>query len=100
MTDYVLARDAERDLVNIFWFTHERWGETQAEHYIHGLFESFETIAQHPDIGRVRPELSAKIRSFVHKRHIIYYMKMDEGIGVSRVLHASMDVEQTRLFED
>jgi toxin ParE1/3/4 len=100
VTDYVLSRDADTDLLNIYWFTHERWGEAQAEAYIHGLFESFATIAQHPDIGRSRAELSPQIRSLVHKRHIIYYLKMDEGVGISRVLHVSMDVEHAGLFED
>jgi toxin ParE1/3/4 len=100
VTDYVLAREADNDLINIYWFTHERWGETQADVYIKGLFEIFSTIGRHPDMGRARPDLSAKVRSFVHKRHVIYYVKMADGIGISRVLHASMDVEHADLFED
>ena len=99
MTGYVLAKEADADLQNIYWFTHERWGENQAELYILGLFSTIEMLAQHPEMGRARIELSAKIRSFTHKRHIIYYMVLDEGIGMSRVLHGSADVDHAGLFE-
>ncbi len=100
MKGYLLSKDADADLQNIYWFTHERWGEEQAEIYINGLFAAFEKIAQYPEMGRTRVELNAKIRSFAHKRHIIYYVALKGEIGISRVLHGSMDVENAGLFED
>jgi toxin ParE1/3/4 len=99
VTGYTLAKDADQDLQNIYWFTHERWGEQQAEFYINGLFSTFDKLAQFPEMGRLRTELSAKIRSFVHKRHVIYYLTLDGEIGISRVLHGSMDMENAALFE-
>ena len=57
-------------------------------------------LAQHPEMGRVRPELNAKIRSFVHKRHLIYFMQNESGIGIARVLHGAMDVEHAGLFDE
>lgn len=99
MTEYSLAEDADADLQNIYWFTHESWGENQAEIYINSLFSTFELLTQHPEMGRLRTELAKDIRSFVHKRHVIYYIVMDEEIGISRVLHGSMDVENEQLFE-
>ncbi len=85
---------------NIYWFTHERWDEQQAELYIHGVFSKFEKLAQFPEMGRLRTELSAKIRSFVHKRHVIYYTLRDGEIGISRVLHGSIDVENVGFFDE
>lgn len=99
MIGYVLAHDADIDLQKIFWFTHERWGESQAELYLNSLFSIFETLAARPEMGRLRGELSATIRSFVHKRHVIYYIQVGDGIGISRVLHGAMDVEHADLFE-
>jgi toxin ParE1/3/4 len=100
VTGYSLAKNADADLQNIYWFTHERWGEKQAERYINGLFSTFEKLAQFPEMGRLRSELSAKIRSFAHKRHVIYYFAMDSEIGISRILHGSMDVENAGLFDE
>ena len=100
MTSYRLAENADADLQNIYWFTHESWGENQAEIYINGLFSTFELLAQHPDMGRLRMELGKDIRSFVHKRHVIYYIAIDGDIGISRVLHGSMDVENAGLLEE
>lgn len=51
MTGYVLAKEADADLQNIYWFTHERWGENQAELYILSLFSTIEMLAQHPEMG-------------------------------------------------
>jgi toxin ParE1/3/4 len=100
VTGYTLANDADADLQNIYWFTHESWGENQAEIYINSLFATFELLSQHPEMGRLRTELATDIRSFVHRRHVIYYLKMADGIGISRVLHGSMDVEEAGLFEN
>jgi toxin ParE1/3/4 len=75
-------------------------GENQAAQYIDGLFSIFEKLAQYPELGRSRPELNAMIRSFAHKRHVIYYILLDGEIGISRVLHGSMDVENAGIFEE
>jgi toxin ParE1/3/4 len=100
VTGYILAKDADQDLQNIYWFTLERWGEQQAELYINELFSTFEKLAEFPEMGRMRTELSAKIRSFAHKRHVIYYLVLDGEIGISRVLHGSMDAENAGLFDE
>ena len=100
MTDFALSQDAEADMENIYWFTFERWGEAQAVGYVESLFQSFATLSRHPEIGKPRVELRTGIKSFPHKRHIIYYMLLPEGVGIARVLHASMDVEHGDLFRD
>jgi toxin ParE1/3/4 len=100
VTGYVISKDADADLQNIYWYTYERWGEKQAELYINGLFLTFGTLAQFPEMGRTRVELNTKIRSLAHKRHVIYYITMDGQIGISRVLHGSMDEENAGLFSD
>ena len=72
----------------------------QAELYINGLFSTFDKLAQFPEMGRLRPELNINIRSFAHKPHVIYYMALVGEIGISRVLHGAMDVENAGLFEE
>jgi toxin ParE1/3/4 len=97
---YILASEADTDLQNIYWFTHDRWGEKQAAQYIEGLFSTFENLVQYPELGRSRPELNSSVRSFAHKRHVIYYMVIKGEIGIARVLHGSMDVANAGIFEE
>lgn len=93
MTGYVLSRDAEADLINIWDWTVDTWSEQQADRYIRGIYRSFETIARNPRMGRIRSELREDIRSFAHQSHVIFYVATDEGVAVVRVLHGASDVE-------
>jgi len=69
------------------------WDEIQAEAYIHELFKVFAHIGRHPDIGRLRPELGAGVKSFPHGSHIIFFMRWQDEIAIVRVLHGSRDHE-------
>jgi toxin ParE1/3/4 len=100
MTAYTISKNADEDLQDIYWFTHERWGEQQAEFYINGLFSTFDKLAQFPEMGRLRAELSAKIRSFAHKRHVIFYVSMERQVGISRVLHGAVDTGNAGFFDE
>jgi toxin ParE1/3/4 len=100
VSGYNLSKEADSDLETIYLFTHERWGERQAETYINGLFLTFDRLAEFHEMGRARPELSSKLRSLAHKSHVIYYQIMGEVIGISRILHGSMDIENAEFFDE
>ena len=55
-------------------------------------------IASQPMMGRARNELVADLRSFPYGRYIIFYIPIDDGIDVVRVLHSSRDVDA--VFEE
>ena len=44
-------------------------------------------------MGRVRDELEPGMRSFPFGRYVIFYMPIDEGIDVVRVLHGARDID-------
>ncbi|MGJ0483764.1 MAG: type II toxin-antitoxin system RelE/ParE family toxin [Methylomicrobium sp.] len=49
-------------------------------------------IQQYPQIGHVRPELSAAHSLFPAGRHIIVDRARDNTVYVSRILHERMDI--------
>ena len=93
MNGFVLSRDADADLQDIYTYSEDTWGAPQAVNYLAGLFDLFERICRHPFIGRTRPDLGGAIRSLPHGPHVVFYMPWQGGIAILRVLHASMDVE-------
>lgn len=98
MSGYILSAEAAEDLQDIFRFGEETWGEEDAAAYIHKLFEVFSYIGNHPRIGRPRHELGSGVRSFPHRRHIIFFMDWQSEIAIVRVLHGARDHDA--IFED
>jgi toxin ParE1/3/4 len=43
-------------------------------------------------MGRLRPEIEEGIRSFAVEFHLIFYIILDDGIELVRVLHGSQDI--------
>ncbi len=89
---YFLTKAAEADLLNIFVYTFEEWGERQVRIYKNQLESRFEAILQFPDIGRKHPKLAKDIYYLLEGKHYIFYKKVDEGIEVLRLLHQNMDI--------
>lgn len=93
MSTYVLSREATEDLQDIFVYGQETWGETHASAYIRELFTVFAHLGQHPNVGRLRPELGDNLKSFPHGSHVVFFMNWREEVAIVRVLHGSRDHE-------
>lgn len=65
----------------------------QADRWIDKLDEKFGILASQPLAGRAREELAADLRSFPFGRYVIFYMPVQDGIDVVRVLHSARDVD-------
>ena len=65
----------------------------QADRWIDKLDETFGILATQPLMGRAREELAADLRSFPFGRYVIFYMPVQDGIDVVRVLHSARDVD-------
>lgn len=90
---YRLTPRAESDLNRIADYTRNRWGRPQMVTYLTALVDRFTWLAEHPKIGRARPELLAEIRSFREGSHIIFYRESETGIEIIGVPHMSMDID-------
>ncbi len=50
-------------------------------------------------MGRPRPELTAKYRSFPFGKYCFYFRPLEDGIEVLRVLHSARDIGKIEFSE-
>ncbi len=84
---------AETDL-DAIW---EHIAETDADRatsFVDDLIQRCGLLAQNAGLGRVRPDLLINLRSFPHKRYLIYYFPTDDGVEIYRVLHSARDIKE------
>lgn len=88
-----LSRLAEQDLLEI-WSYIARDNPDAADRFIDLLTEKCELLAESPEIGRRREELSPRLRSFPVGRYVIFYQIAERGIEVARILSSYRDLGQ------
>ena len=91
MSRYRLTPAAQRDLSSIWDFTHERWGDRQAETYVTELRAAIERVADDPGRGRPCDEIREGYRRYSIGSHLLFYVESAEGVDVIRILHQRMD---------
>jgi len=84
---------AEEDLINIWVYTLQEWGEVQADHYLDNLEEIFKQISETPMMARERQEYNPPVRIHPHEHHLIIYRASDTEVEIIRVLHENMSVD-------
>jgi toxin ParE1/3/4 len=93
-----LSPAAEEDLAQIFDYI-ALDNDEAAERFVRSFRPIFELLGTNPLMGRDRSDLRSGIRSFPHKRYIIFYVRTDRGIQVNRVLHGARDIPAIFLEE-
>jgi len=87
-----LTPRAKEDLRGIWNYTADVWDEARADHYIKELFERFDKLAQHPRMGKHRPNIQEGYYSFPHASHLVFYLIAKNDIHIIGVPHKEMDV--------
>jgi toxin ParE1/3/4 len=82
---------AEADLVGVWIYTHDRWGEAQAEQYFDDLETAIHRLARNPELGRPCTHIRDGYRALRVKRHIVFYTFDASVVRIVRVLHNRMD---------
>lgn len=79
-------------LDDIYRYTRDRWGETQADRYITGMFEAFGRIEAHGVISRPIPaEFGVAGYFFQYEHHFVYWCRLSDGdVGIVAILHERM----------
>jgi len=92
MPKFLIRKAAAERLKEIFHYTQNQWGGEQAHHYINGLFERFEQIANREVIWRSVPaEFEVSGYYTIYERHFIYWKELPSGqIGIVTILHERM----------
>ena len=91
MLELLKKPEAETDLLKIWRYTFETWGETRANHYLDGLELDMKQLTKTPYFGKSRDTLRTGYRSLHSGRHVIFYRVLDGAIEVIRILHDQMD---------
>ena len=85
---------ARQDLVEIWRYIADESGEPRADRYLRRLNDVISYLAQQPLMGRKRPEIQEEgIRGFHAESHILFYIAIEDGIELVRVIHRSQDLE-------
>jgi toxin ParE1/3/4 len=91
--NYILTKEAARDLEKIWLYTVENWSIEQADRYLNLLLDEFDYLCLKPnsgiDYGMIRKDYwRTKVNS-----HFIFYKTKKNQIEIIRVLHEIMDIE-------
>lgn len=87
---------AERDLISI-WQRIAQDNPDATGQMLDRIDTAAGQLAQFPQLGRPRFNLSPTLRSFVVQNYLIFYKPSETGILISRVLHGARDMPP--LFE-
>ena len=83
---------AETDILEIWDYIADD-SLAAADRWVDRLDEQFRLLAAQPMMGRARDELAPGVRSFPFGRYVIFYVPLDGGIDLVRVLHGARDID-------
>lgn len=89
MSRFRLTRRAEEDIIEIFAFGCERFGEAQAEAYGDGMIHVFALLADNPRMGRAADQIAPGVRRHEYRSHVILYEGEPGGVLILAVVHGS-----------
>lgn len=98
MAKVVNSSLARKDFSEIFQYIAGETSVEQAQKFLRLLDGKCQLLAKFPEMGRARHEFLINLRSFPVKNYLIFYLPIDDGIEILRVLHATRDIKQ--VFED
>lgn len=93
MSEYHLSEPAKEDLLAIFLYTLETWGEEQVPIYLNLFETTMLRIAENPfTLGsKSRDDVLLGCRTFRCGKHVIIYQTQSSDVRIARILHESMD---------
>jgi len=92
MDQYILSRNTQDDINDLFDFGAEKFGKYQALEYLIGLRSYFKLLMKNPHLVKKRTEIKKGLFSFPYASHIIFYRIFNKHIKIVRVLHGSRDL--------
>ena len=83
---------AENDLDEIWWYIAQD-SPGNADKFIDEIEATCRKLARFKSMGRNRDELHPGLQSFPVGKYLIFYMPIQGGIEIVRVLHGMMDID-------
>lgn len=89
-----VRESAESDLIDVWRYSFEEWGEVQADKYLDELGGGISKLAINPEIGIKRDYVREGYRVLFVGSHAVYYTVTPDAVHVVRVLHGRMDPDR------
>ena len=86
------TRLAREDLLDIWAHIAPRNSQAVADGVFDRVEEACRLLAQHPQLGRARPEIAADARSLVIDRWFALYRLVPGGVQVARIMDGARDL--------
>lgn len=86
-----LSARAESDLIDIWRYTADRWGEARADSYLVAIQSGVMQLVDQPELGAERDSVRDGYRVLFINQHAIYYLAEKANVRIIRVLHMRMD---------
>jgi toxin ParE1/3/4 len=87
---FVVSANAQTDIDLIAAYTTDTWGWQQTDRYLGQLEDSFQLLAENPEMGRLCDAISAGLRRHEVGKHVIFFRVTPRGVRIVRVLHQRM----------
>lgn len=95
MAKFHLSNEAVEDLNSIWLYTLETWSESQADFYYQELVNACQDIANHPTyLDKEYKEIMSGLYGHHLYKHLIFYILVEDGVEIVRILHERMDFER------
>jgi len=88
---YRISEAAYNDLNDIWFYTFQKWSESQASKYFEALIQEIELISANPEKAKKMPKVRADFFYFRALSHYVFFKQNESGIEVVRILHKMMD---------
>jgi toxin ParE1/3/4 len=85
---------ARQELLDIWDYSFENWGQDQADRYLASIDAMFARIVSGSAPSRPADEVRAGLRKVQVARHVVFFRESADAVEVVRVLHERMDVGQ------
>ena len=92
MLELFITPRAEQDLTEIYNYTFNERGITQADKYQDELYHGMEAILNNSQLGKLYPYLDKKYSILYVNRHLIFYRIEENKCLVIRILHDRMNL--------
>ncbi len=93
MGNVLLTPDAEESRIDVWLYLAERsQSRDVADRFLDTVDQKCRLLAEHPELGEVRADLTSQVRQFPAGDYLILYKPLPDGILVLLVVHGSRDV--------
>jgi len=97
VSEYRFSARADRDLRSIVARIAREYGSRRAENYRSEIVRSIANIAEYPEMGHFRPDVTTKpVRFWAAYSHLIVYWPDSKPLRIARILHGALDPTDLR----